>query len=140
MSRRRWRSAALFKAKTMPSVRQKGGNYAYRSFHLFVVPRRRNTGHPGSITSAGCCRDFRSDWTSRVTGLRPTHLPGTGLYLGSWLLGLRSRWLLLGSGHLGISARSGSALDSRVLGLRRRRLLRLVPGLLGTRSRLLWRH
>src|SRR5882724_8255520 len=126
-----WQSAALLNTQERPARAPKGESHAYRSSDLFVVVRNWIIDDPGSIPSSSCCGNLRSDRSSGFACVRPAHLPWTWLHLGSRLLGLRPGRLFLGSGHVGGTARSRSALDSGVLGSRRR-LVRLVSGLLGT--------
>ncbi len=65
-------------------------------------------------------------------------LPGEGYHLDTRLLGLRRRRrLLLGAGHLGYGSGTRSALDSGVLGLEQQRIC-LQPRLLGPGGRFLW--
>src|SRR5215472_17725154 len=106
-------------SKNHPAKRQKGRNHAYRTLNQFVVSLVRCcfTGDTGSIPSTSCCGHLCSDWSADIACLRPANLPRTGLHLGPRLLGLRSRWLLLGSRHVGLSSGSRPAVDSGLLGL-----------------------
>ena len=65
--------------------------------------------------------------SSAHPGLRAAHRPRLRIHLDSRLLGLRRRRLLLGRRRLGLSALRRRALDARLLGLGRRRLLLASP-------------
>src|SRR3954462_2022906 len=99
------------------------------------------------VCTCGCKsigRRFRSDrdldlfWSAGTPDLRTAALPSGRLYLDARLLGVRSglRRLLLGPRHMGGSARSRFALDSRLLGLGRQPVF-LSRRLLGSRGRFL---
>jgi hypothetical protein len=95
----------------------------------------------GSNESAGSDLDrHRGQYRSPDdTGLRPAALPGAELSLGTWLLGVGTRRLLLGAGNVGCRACNRSALDAGVLALEDGRIL-LVPWLLGPDRRILRRN
>src|SRR5690348_13328651 len=71
--------------------------------------------------------------------IRAAHLPRSGLSLDTWLLGIRTRWILLGAGNLGDGARGWFSLDAWLLGMGRRRV-HLARRILGTARGLLRRN
>ena len=91
------------------------------------------------FASASFGRNLDRDPTATDPGLLRTRPTRTQLRVGTGLLGVGTRRLLLGARHLGVRAAVRVVLDARLLELERNRL-RVYRGLLGPASRLLRRH
>jgi hypothetical protein len=97
------------------------------------------SGFLSCIIWAGCGGDFGPHRASALACLRAADLPRAWLHLDSRVLGLgRRRRLLLGAGNVGDSAR-WNVVDAGVLGMGRRRLS-VASGILGPARRLLRRN
>src|SRR5215470_1747515 len=79
------------------------------------------------------------DCSSGAAGLHAAAMSGRWIHVDAWILGLWSRWLLLGARHLGYATDGWFALDSGILGMGQW-CVRVARWLLGTAHRFLWRR
>src|SRR5690242_4795492 len=104
-----------------------------------VHVRRFDAGASRSVAGASqrwrCC----THRPACAACIRAAHLSRSRISLDARLLGIRTRWILLGAGNLGDGARGWIPLDAWLLGMGRRRV-HLACRILGTARRLLRRN
>src|SRR4029077_10333825 len=112
---------------------------AHDSQSSFSVIRACDSGRLSWIARPD--RRLRNVWSACPAGLRAAAVPGRGLHLDAWLLGLRLRYrrLLLGAWYVGVGTGGRFPLDPGILGLGWGKLY-FPRRILGAGCRFLWRN